>query len=73
MRATFHVSGGRFDGAHRATVIIDRQAGTVEVRPYRARKERTGIVTLAWVAEAVLWRAAKARAAAGRRRRRGRP
>ena len=54
---------GRMDGASSATVTIDRETGTVEVRPYRRHHQAVAVVTLAWVAEAALWRAATARAA----------
>jgi hypothetical protein len=54
---------GRMDGASSATVTIDRETGTVEVRPYRRHKRQVAVVTLAWLAETALWRAARARAA----------
>jgi hypothetical protein len=63
--ARFKVTG-RFDGATSATIEIDRDKGLVHVRPHR--RHETATVTLAWVAEAVLWQAAKASAAAKRAR-----
>jgi hypothetical protein len=59
--ARFKVVSPRLDGAGGATVTIDRATGVVEVRPLRRHYVAT--VTLAWVAEAALWRRAKVLAA----------
>lgn len=60
----------RFDGTTRATVTINRRAGTIEVRPYRRR--RSYVLPLADVAQFLCERIAKAEAAAKRKARRAR-
>jgi hypothetical protein len=66
--ARFKVVGPGLDGARSATVEINRETGVVEVRPHRRRY--AAAVTLAWVAEAVLWQRAKSLAAEKRAARR---
>lgn len=62
------VAGPRLDGAKSATLIIDRAAGVLEVRPLRRRY--TATVTLEWVAEVALWQRAKTIAKEKRTRKR---
>lgn len=59
--ARFKVVSNKLDGAGSATVEIDRETGVIEVRPYHRHYSAT--VTLEWLAEAALWRRAKAEAA----------
>jgi hypothetical protein len=59
-QAKFKVMG-LFDGATRATVLIDRVSLMVEVRPLRRHKTYT--LPLSEVAEHILWRVARAEAA----------
>lgn len=68
--ARFKVTGPRLDGAMSATIIIDRVAGVIEVRP-RGRRY-TAVGTLNWVAEALLFRRARTIAAEKRAARRAR-
>lgn len=72
--AHFRVYGANFDGAHEATVSIDRELGLFTVRPLR--RKRTYELPFSAVAEIVLWRVLKAELAQKKRekaaRRRGR-
>lgn len=71
-RAKFELEGGNFDGSKKCAVIIEQDGPhtLLRVRPYRRHQE--AIASLADVAEIVLMRDAKARAAEaarnGRRR-----
>lgn len=56
-----------FDGTKQATVVINRRAGTFEVRPYRRRKSYT--LPLAVVAQLVAERIIRAAAVAKRKAR----
>jgi len=49
---------GKFNGAHEATVTVDRQADLITVRPLRRRKAYE--LRLADVAEWIMWRVIKA-------------
>jgi hypothetical protein len=57
---------GRFDRVkvQRGTLVLDRRAGLVYVRPYRSRS--TYALDLDTAAELIAWRVAKARAEAER-------
>ena len=46
----------RIDGAHSATLTIDRNLGLVSVRPYR--RKRTYEMPLQWVGEAIVQKVA---------------
>lgn len=63
-RARFEVAG-RFDGAIGATVVIDREAGTISVRPKRRRTVYT--LPLATAAAFVVFQVTKADLAAKRK------
>lgn len=52
---------GRFNGVGEATVVIDRGAGLITVRPLRRR--RAYVLPLSWAAEAVMWQVLKVEAA----------
>ena len=68
-RARFTVSapGDRFDGATSCTVLIEQDGPhtLVRVRPYRRRREF--ILTLAAVAQKVIWQVARVEADEKRR------
>lgn len=65
--ARFKVYSRKLDGAGSATVEIDRESGIIQVRP--RHRHYTATVTLEWVAEAALWRRARAEAAEKRKSR----
>jgi hypothetical protein len=53
-RITARDGAGRFNGATEATVEVNRNAGTITIRPLRQREVYT--LPLATVAEMIIWR-----------------
>lgn len=69
-RAKFELEGGNFDGSRKCAVIVEQEGphALVRVRPYRRHQE--AVASLADVAEIILMRDARVRAAEKPRARR---
>jgi hypothetical protein len=67
-RAKFEIEGGNFDGSKKCAVIVEQDGphALVRVRPYRRHNE--AVLPLADVAEMILMREARLRAAESSRR-----